>query len=484
MTEEMQQQRQAASESSNPETCPDEVLSALAAYAFSSGARTPLAYETARLALMDALGCAMLALRYPECAKLLGPLVPGTMVPGGVRVPGTQFVLDPVRAAFNIGAMIRWLDYNDTWLAAEWGHPSDNIAAILAAADYAAGSRNLSMRDVLDAIIKAYEIQGVLALGNSLNRRGLDHVLFVKIASAAVSAQLMGGSETEIRNAISQAWIDNASLRVYRHGSNTGSRKSWAAGDAASRGLYFAEMSLRGEMGYPNALTAPGWGFKDAVLGGKPVTLERALGCYVIENILFKVSYPAEFHAQTAVEAAVKLHSEVAGRIDQIEKIELTTQESAIRIIDKKGPLTNPAARDHCLQYMVAIGLISGSLSADDYEDSVAADPRIDLLRSKMTVVEDSRYTEDYLDPEKRSIANAIQVFFSSGEVSAKVEVEYPIGHKRRRGEAKPLLEKKFIRNMEARFPRRRAGALASVFSDQAAFKKLSVRDFMSLWTI
>lgn len=474
------------SESANPAIRSDEVLDTLASYAVSNGMRSPLAYETARLTLMDALGCAMLALRYPECTKLLGPIVPGTIVPGGVRVPGTEFVLDPVRAAFNIGAMIRWLDYNDTWLAAEWGHPSDNIAAILAAADYASGSgsRNLCMRDVLDAIIKAHEIQGVLALGNSLNRRGLDHVLFVKVASAAVSAKLMGCSETEIRNAVSQAWTDNASLRVYRHAPNAGSRKSWAAGDAASRGVRFAEMALRGEMGYPTVLTAPIWGFNDAVMAGKAITLERPLAAYVIENVLFKVSYPAEFHAQTAIEAAVKLHPQVANRLGEIERVELTTQESAIRIIDKKGPLTNPAARDHCLQYMVAIGLIFGDLRAEDYEDSAAADPRIDLLRSKMTVTEDPRYTTEYLDPEKRSIANAVQVFFSSGEATQKVEVEYPIGHKRRRKEAKPLLEKKFLRNAATRFPRKRAEKLAGIFADQAMFEKIPVREFMSLWTI
>lgn len=474
------------SEAGNQNQPFDDVLVKLGSYAVTAEPFGELACQTAQLTLMDALGCAMLALRFPECTKLLGPMVPGTIVPAGVRVPGTQFVLDPVRAAFNLGAMIRWLDYNDTWLAAEWGHPSDNIAAILSSADYACrvlGS-NLTMREVLSAITKAHEIQGVLALGNSLNRRGLDHVLFVKVASAAVSAWLLGGSESEVRSAVSQAWIDTSSLRVYRHAPNAGSRKSWAAGDAASRGLLFADMARRGEMGYATALGAATWGFDDVVMGGRAIKLDRPLSSYVIENVLFKVSYPAEFHAQTAVEAAVKLHPQVVNRLDEIERVELTTQESAIRIIDKKGPLTNPAARDHCLQYMAAIGLIFGNLTADDYQEDMASDPRIGLLRAKMTVVEDPRYSADYLDENRRSIANAIQVFFKSGEFTEKVEIEYPIGHRRRRKEAIPLLVEKFRRNLSTRFPHQRVERLAELLMDQPRLAAMPVPEFMSLWVL
>src|SRR5690625_3279611 len=376
---------------------------------------------------MRTIGCGILALSYPECTKLLGPVVPGTVVPNGTRVPGTSHVLDPVRGAFNIGTMIRWLDYNDTWLAAEWGHPSDNLGGILAVADYisqsraAKGQSPLAIRDVLEMMIKAHEIQGILALENSLNRVGLDHVLFVKIATTAVVTKMLGGGREEINNALSNAWLDNSSLRTYRHAPNTGSRKSWAAGDATSRAVLLAQLAVKGEMGYPSALTAPGWGFQDVLFNGQTLTLARPLDTYVMENVLFKVSYPAEFHAQTAAEAAIQLYPKIKDRLHEIDQITINTHESAIRIIDKQGPLHNPADRDHCLQYIVAIGLLKGDITADDYEDEVAMDPIIDQLREKMVVTENKQYTTDYLDPNKRSIANALQVHFTDGTVTDRV---------------------------------------------------------------
>ncbi len=401
---------------SNVRPKPDKVLVDIADYAGEYEIRSAEAYNTARLCLMDTLGCGLEALEYPACAKLLGPLVPGTAVSNGARVPGTRYELDPVQAAFNIGAMIRWLDFNDTWLAAEWGHPSDNLGGILAVADWL--SRNgtpLAMREVLTAMIKAHEIQGVIALENSFNRVGLDHVVLVKVASTAVVAQMLGLSRDGIINAVSHAWLDGQSLRTYRHAPNTGSRKSWAAGDATSRAVRLALIAKTGEMGYPSALTAKTWGFYDVLFRGKPFRFPRRYGSYVMENVLFKISFPAEFHAQTAVEAAVQLHPEVKDRLGEIKKIEILTHESALRIIDKKGPLHNPADRDHCIQYMVAIGLIKGGLSAADYEDAVASDPRIDALRAKMRCIENKRYSRDYLDPRKRSIANQLQIFFRDG---------------------------------------------------------------------
>ncbi len=467
---------------------PDRVLVEIADYVIETVIDSKEAYTTAHACLLDALGCAMLALRYPECSKLLGPIVPGTTVPHGARVPGTPFVLDPVQAAFNLGAMIRWLDFNDTWLAAEWGHPSDNLGGILASADYlsqmrrANGQEPLVMRDVLTAMIKAYEIQGILALENSLNRVGLDHVLLVKVASTAVVTGLLGGSKEEISNAVSNAWIDNGSLRTYRHAPNTGSRKSWAAGDATSRAVRLALMTLRGEMGYASALSAKTWGFYDVVLGGKPLALTRSFSSYVMENILFKISFPAEFHAQTAVECAIILHEQVKDRLDQIEKIVLTTQESAIRIIDKTGPLNNPADRDHCLQYMVAIGLLSGQLRADDYEDERASDPRIDILRSKMVVEEDPRYSRDYLDPEKRSIANAVQVYFQDGTATEKVAVEYPLGHRRRRAESQIALREKLVANLRTRFPEKQVQEILEIGLDLPKLETMVVQDFVELF--
>jgi 2-methylcitrate dehydratase len=424
---------------SSQRPAPDRLLTDMATYVMDTAVGSEEAYATSRLCLMDALGCAMAALAHPACTKLLGPIVPGTVVPNGARVPGTQFQLDPVTAAFNLGTMLRWLDYNDTWLAAEWGHPSDNLGGILETADWlsrkavAAGRKPLSIRDVLTALIQTYEIQGVLALENSFNRIGLDHVVLVKVATTAVAARLLGCTRDEIVNALSNAWIDGPPLRTYRHAPNTGSRKSWAAGDATGRGVQLALMTLKGEMGYPSALTANTWGFYDVFFKGQPFQLSRPFGSYVMENILFKVSFPAEFHAQTAVEAALQLHPEVKDRLGKIEKVVITTQKSALRIIDKKGPLSNFADRDHCIQYMTAIGLIFGELTAEHYGDAVAADPRIDALREKMTCVEDPQYSRDYLDPEKRSIANAVQVFFRDGTQTNVAEVQYPMGHRRRR---------------------------------------------------
>jgi 2-methylcitrate dehydratase len=469
---------------------PDQVLVDLVDYVSDYVIDSEEAYETARLCLMDTLGCGLLALRYPECTKHLGPIVPGTVVPGGAKVPGTSFQLDPVTAAFNIGCMIRWLDYNDTWLAAEWGHPSDNLGGILAACDYISrnnrteGKAALTMRHVLTAMIKAHEIQGVMALENSFNRVGLDHVVLVKIASTAVVTKLLGGSKDEIINALSNAWVDGQALRTYRHAPNTGSRKSWAAGDATSRAVRLALMAMKGEMGYPSALTATTWGFYDVLFKGKPFSFQRSYGSYVMENVLFKISFPAEFHAQTAVECALRLHLEVRDKLHEIDKIVLTTHESAIRIIDKKGPLYNPADRDHCLQYMVAVGLIYGELTADHYEDAVAHNPLIDALRDKMVTEEDERYSREYHDPDKRSIANAVQVFFKDGSRSEKAAVEYPIGHRRRRREGIPLLEKKFASNLATRFPSKQATAIYELCQDQQKLEAVAVDEFVDMFVI
>ena len=470
---------------SNVRPRPDKVLVDIADYASKSEIGGAEAYDTARLCLMDTLGCGLEALEYPACTKLLGPLVPGTAVEKGARVPGTRFELDPVQAAFNIGAMIRWLDFNDTWLAAEWGHPSDNLGGILAVADWL--SRNgapLVMRDVLTAMIKAHEIQGVIALQNSFNRVGLDHVVLVKVASTAVVSNLLGLSREAIIDAVSNAWVDGQALRTYRHAPNTGSRKSWAAGDATSRAVRLALIAKNGEMGYPSVLTAKTWGFYDVLFRGKPFRFPRRYGSYVMENVLFKISFPAEFHAQTAVEAAVLLHPEVKDRLAEIRKTEIITHESAIRIIDKKGPLANPADRDHCIQYMVAVGLIKGGLTAADYEDSAASDPRIDSLRAKMVCIENKRYSRDYLDPKKRSIANQLQIFFKDGTRTRKVAVEYPLGHRRRRREGIPLLEEKFRRNLERRFPKERREAILELCCDQKRLEAAPVNEFVGMFVI
>jgi 2-methylcitrate dehydratase len=475
---------------SNARPKPDQVLVDIADYVFKYKIKSAEAYDTARLCLMDTLGCGLEALEYPACTKLIGPVVPGTMVPNGAKVPGTQFQLDPVQAAFNIGAMIRWLDFNDTWLAAEWGHPSDNLGGILAAADWlsrqavAAGKPPLTMRDVLTGMIKAHEIQGVIALENSFNRVGLDHVLLVKVATTAVVANMLGLTHEEIINALSLAWVDGQSLRTYRHAPNTGSRKSWAAGDATSRGVRLALMAAKGEMGYPSVLTAPTWGFYDVLFRGKEFKFQRPYGSYVMEHVLFKISFPAEFHAQTAAECAMALHAQVKDRIADIKKVTIRTHESAIRIIDKKGPLNNPADRDHCIQYMVAVPLIFGRLTAADYEDAVAADPRIDALRAKMVCVEDKGFSRDYHDPEKRSIANAITVEFKDGKKTGEVVVEYPIGHRRRRKEGVPLLVEKFKTNLARRFPDKQRRAILALCEDAKWLEATPVNEFVDLFVI
>ncbi|MEI8593647.1 bifunctional 2-methylcitrate dehydratase/aconitate hydratase [Photobacterium sp. Hal280] len=470
---------------------PDELLVKIADYVANSEITSAEAYNTARNCLMDTLGCGLLALRFPECTKHLGPTVPGTTVRNGARVPGTSHELDPITAAFNIGCIIRWLDFNDTWLAAEWGHPSDNLGGILATADYLSrvavseGKAPLTMRDVLTAMIKAHEIQGVLALENSYNRVGLDHVLLVRVASTAVVTKMLGGNRDQIIDAVSQAWVDGCALRTYRHAPNAGSRKSWAAGDATSRAVRLAMITMKGEMGLPSVLTAPKWGYYDVLFNGQPFRLNQDFGSYVMENVLFKISFPAEFHAQTAVECAVTLHDQVKDRLDDIERIEVTTHESAIRIISKSGDLANPADRDHCLQYMIAVPLIYGDLIAEHYEDDFhRGDSRIDALRSKMEIIEDKRYSAEYLESDKRSIANAIQIFFSDGTSTDKVAVEYPIGHRRRREEGIPVLERKFRRNLLTRFPQGMSDKIVDLCSDQARLEATPVNEFMALFAI
>ena len=470
---------------------PDQVLVDIADYICDYEIASDEAYDTARNCLMDTLGCGLLALRFLECTKLLGPLMEGTVVPNGARVPGTQFRLDPVKAAWDIGCIIRWLDYNDTWLAAEWGHPSDNLGAILAVADtlsqqcIAEGKSPLTMRDVLTAMIKAHEIQGVLALENSFNRVGLCHVLLVRVASTVVATQMLGGSREQIIDALSQAWLDGSSLRTYRHAPNAGPRKSWAAGDATSRAVRLADLTLRGEIGYPSVLTAPTWGFYDVSFKGNSFSFTRPYESYVMENILFKISFPAEFHSQTAAEAAVRLHPQVKDRLEEIDKIVIHTHESAIRIISKVGPLNNPADRDHCLQYITAVPLIFGNLVAEHYEDSFhEAHPIIDALREKMEIHENPAYSKEYLEPEKRSIANALQVYFKDGNATEKVEIDYPVGHRRRRAEGIPLLEEKFQTNLATRFPARRCGKIYALCKDQQRLEQTPVNEFMDLLVI
>lgn len=481
----------------------DDVLQAIADYVLDYKIDSNEAWDTARNCLMDTLGCGLLALRFPECTKHLGPIVEGTVVPNGARVPGTQLRLDPVKAAWDIGAIVRWLDYNDTWLAAEWGHPSDNLGGILAVADHLSqvrvsqGEAPLTMDAVLEAMIKAHEIQGVLALENSFNRVGLDHVVLVKVASTAVVAKLMGANREQMLSALSHAWVDGQALRTYRHAPNAGSRKSWAAGDATSRAVRLVDIALRGEMGIPGALTAPQWGFYDVLFSktnkdqqvkpeaDRSFKFQREYGSYVMEQILFKISFPAEFHAQTAAEAAVTLHPQVKDRIDEIDRIVITTHESAIRIISKVGPLANAADRDHCLQYMAAVPLLFGNLVAEQYEDEFhAAHPEIDALREKMEIVEDKRYSAEYHAPDKRSIANALQVFFKDGSSTEQVAVEYPIGHRRRRAEGIPLLEQKFRANLATRFPASRTAEIFELCKDAERLKKTPVHRFMDLMVI
>jgi 2-methylcitrate dehydratase len=475
---------------SNARPDPDAELVAIADYVCDYEVTSEEALDTARNDLMDSLACLFMAQGFPEAAKHLGPIVPGTVVPNGARVPGTQFQLDPVKAAWDIGALVRWLDFNDTWLAAEWGHPSDNWGAVLALGDYlsreavAEGKPPMTMQMLLRYMVKAHEIQGVLALENSFNRVGLDHVVLVKVASAVVAAVMLGLDKEQVIDTLSHAWVDGQSLRTYRHSPNTMSRKSWAAGDASSRAVRLAMMVAKGEMGMPSALSAPQWGFYDVLFKGKKFSFQRPYGSYVMEQVLFKISFPAEFHAQTAVECALTLHPQVADRIADIERIELTTQESAIRIISKEGPLHNPADRDHCLQYMVAIGLLHGELKAEHYEDEVAANPGIDRLRELMVVKEDPRYSQDYHDPDKRSIANAVQVFFTDGSSTDKIEVEYPVGHRRRRAEGIPLLEQKYLAALQQRFPQLQAQKVYDLCLDADRLNATAVNEFMDMLVI
>lgn len=463
----------------------DKVLVKIADYVKDYKISSDLAYETAKYCLVDSLGCATLSLNFPECTKLLGPWVSGTTIENGSRVVGTQYELDPIKAAFDTGTLIRWLDYNDTWLAKEWGHPSDNLGAILSLCDFVSRrpeyNKIYTMRDVFDAMIRAYEIQGVLALENSFNMVGLDHVILVKVASTALATHLLGGSKDNIVEALSQAWIDGHSLRTYRHAPNTGSRKSWAAGDATSRAVELALLTLKGEEGYPSALTAKHWGFNDVLFHSKPVHCERELSSYVIENILFKIAYPAEFHAQTAVECALKIHEKIKAKKLVPEKIAITTHNAAMRIINKTGPLYNPADRDHCLQYMVAVALIHGNVTAESYEEHIASDPRIDELRNKMIVVEDDQYTEDYFDEDKRSIANRVDILFSDGSNISEIS-EYPLGHRKRRKEGIPLLWDKFEKNMSTRFSSQKVAEGIKLLQDDEKLLKMAVPDWVSFW--
>ena len=468
---------------------PDEVLVKITDYVLNKEINSSEAISTARYCLMDTLGCGLLALTFSDCKDLLGPYVENTSVPNGVRVPGTKYVLDPVKGAWDIGAIIRWLDFNDTWLAAEWGHPSDNLGGILSAVDFISqkniqqGKDPLTIDDVLKAMVKAHEIQGILALENSFNRVGLDHVVLVKIASTAVISSLFGLSREKTIAALSQAFVDGQSLRTYRHAPNAGPRKSWAAGDATSRAMQLVLLTMKGQIGYPSALTATTWGFQDVLFKGNQISLPQEFDSYVMENVLFKISFPAEFHAQTAVEAAVKLHTEIKDRVEEIKEIRITTHESAIRIISKEGQLNNPADRDHCIQYMTAIGLLKGDLVAEDYEDDVASDPKIDQLREKMTIIEDERYTREYLEADKRSIANSIEILYTDGTSSEKVEVEYPIGHRRRRDEGIPILVDKFENNLKTQFSEQRSKEILELCLDEEKLRATSVTQFMSMLT-
>jgi 2-methylcitrate dehydratase len=459
----------------------DTLLTEIARYALANHDFGETTRATARRVLADSLGCAALASTHEASARLLGPVVPGTVVPHGARVPATAFELDPVEAAFQTGALIRWLDYNDTWLAAEWGHPSDNLGAILAVADHLSRrGEPVAVADVLDAAVVAHEIQGVLALENSFNRFGLDHVVLVKVASTAVAGRLLGLAEDALVAALSNAWIDGQSLRTYRHAPNTGSRKSWAAGDASARGVRLALLAQRGESGYPSALSAPTWGFQDVLFEGREVVLPRTFGSYVMDNVLFKVAFPAEFHAQTAAECALLLHPAVRGRIDEIAEIEIRTQESAMRIIDKTGPLHNPADRDHCLQYITVVALLFGELTDAHYEGEVARDPRIDALRERCVVIEEPRYSADYLNPEKRSIGNSVRITFADGSTTERIEVEFPLGHPRRRAEALPLLRAKLLANLAAAYGDSRAADLAYLLLDEPDFDAMPAHELLA----
>lgn len=468
----------------------DDVLQKMADYVMDYEVINDEAYRTAHYCLLDTIACGLMALNFPACTKMMGPIVPGATMKGGARVPGTSYELDPVMAAFNIGCMIRWLDFNDTWLAAEWGHPSDNLGGILATADYLSrkniqnGKKALTINDVLTAMIKAHELQGITALENSYNQVGLDHVLLVRIASTAVVTKMLGGNRDEVLNALSNAWVDGCALRTYRHAPNAGSRKSWAAGDATSRAVRLALIATSGEMGYPSALTAEHWGFYDVLFKGNSFSYKQNFTSYVMENVLFKISFPAEFHAQTAVECAVQLHDQVKDRLDKIDQILIETQEAGVRIIDKTGNLNNPADRDHCLQYMIAVPLIFGALTAEHYEDDVASNPKIDALREKMIVTENTQYTKDYLDPQKRAIGNSIQVTFKDGSSTEKIEVHYPIGHRRRRDEGIPVLMQKFEDALRGRISQKKSDIIMKTVGDFDQFAKMPVHEFMELFVV
>jgi 2-methylcitrate dehydratase len=476
---------------SNVRPKPDKVLVDIVDYVLNYKVTSKLVWDTARNCLIDTLGCGLEALEYPACTKLMGPVVPGTVVPNGAKVPGTPFQLDPITAAFNIGTMIRWLDFNDTWLAAEWGHPSDNLGGILATADWlsrtniANDKKPLVMKDVLEAMIMAHEIQGCMALENSFNKVGLDHVILVKLASTAVVGKLLGLSRDELINAVSLAFVDGQAMRTYRHAPNTGSRKSWAAGDATSRAVRLALIAKTGEMGYPSVLTAKTWGFYDVLFKGNEFKFQRKYGSYVMENVLFKISFPAEFHSQTAVECAMDIHKQLAKvgkKPEDIKKITIRTHEACVRIIDKKGPLNNPADRDHCIQYMVAVPILFGRLTAADYEDAIASDPRIDKLRDKIVCVEDKQFTKDYHDPDKRSIANALTVEFNDGTKLKELVCEYPIGHKRRRKEGIPVLVEKFKTNLARKLHKKQQDAILAVSLDQKKLEAMPVNEYVDLY--
>lgn len=469
----------------------DQALQDIADYVIDFKVESQEALNTARNCLIDTIGCGLLALKYPNCTRHLGPLVPGTSVENGARVFGKSFELDPVKAAWDIGALVRWLDFNDTWLAEEWGHPSDNLGAIMALSDYisrvniANHKSPLSIRDVLEYMIKAHEIQGILALENSFNKVGLDHVLLVRVASTAVATHMLGGTREQIIDALSQAWADGSSLRAYRHAPNAGSRKSWAAGDATSRAVRLAMITMAGEMGMPSVLSTPEWGFYDVSFKGREFSFSKSYGSYVMENILFKISFPAEFHAQTAVECAVLLYPEIKEKLNEIERIEVTTHESALRIIDKTGALDNPADRDHCMQYMLAVAMIKGDLVAEFYEDSFhQQNSLIDKLRNKMILKEDKRYSKDYLADDKRSIANALQIFFKDGSQTDKVEVEYPIGHRNRRQEGIPLLERKFFNSLKSIYSKGHSNRIYSLCLDKEKIEQTPVNEFMDMFVL
>jgi 2-methylcitrate dehydratase len=465
----------------------DGILIKIVNYVYDYKITSKLAFETAKYCLADSVGCAILAMNFSECTKLLGPWVSGISIQNGARVIGTGQELDPIKAAFDMGTMIRWLDYNDTWLAKEWGHPSDNLGAILAVMDFVSRrpeyNKTYTVQDVLDAMIRAYEIQGVLALENSFNMVGLDHVILVKVASTVLAAYLLGADKDQAIAALSQAWLDGQALRTYRHAPNTGSRKSWAAGDATSRAVRLALMTMEGESGYHSALTAKHWGFSDVLFHSKPVHLERKLESYVMENILFKIAYPAEYHAQTAVECALKIYEKMKDKNLQIKKVVITTHNAAMRIINKTGPLYNPADRDHCLQYMVAIALIHGNLTAESYEEHVASDPRIDELRSKIVVVEEDRFSQDYIDDDKRSIANQVDVLLSDG-TSLTECVEYPLGHRLRRQEGIPLLWEKFEKNMGTQFGADKVANAVELFKNDEMLLKMPVTEWISQFKV